>query len=57
MQTGVTSKPDTVPVLFDEDYRRMIALLLDRLEQRDITIYDLQQEVIKWREQAQARRR
>ncbi len=43
--TSTSHKPDTAPVLFDQDYRDMIMLLLERLEKRDITIYDLQTKV------------
>lgn len=57
MTQQAQSKPDTAPVLFDEDYRAFIWKLLADLEAERITNYDLQQEVIKWREQAQARRR
>jgi hypothetical protein len=48
MQT-VIHKPDTAPVLFDSDYRDFIWRLMEKLEQRDIRISDLQREVVAYR--------
>lgn len=43
--TSTAPKPDTGPVLFDENYREFIWAMMEKLEHERVKVWDLQQRV------------